>query len=80
MSADIANISTIIDASMTAKFEMRNILDCNPANGTSHNEWLWTIFDKLCEYEAFLPNIQEDLNIKKELLVAERDRCANRSK
>lgn len=80
MSNDIQEISDVIDASVVAKLEMREILDCHPANGTSHNEWLWDIFDVLCQYDAFLPNIKEDLTIKKDLLSAELDRCANRSK
>lgn len=63
-----------------AKLQMRDILDCNGDTHTGHNEWLWEIFDKLCEYDAFLPNIYEDMNIKKGMLEAERDRCMGRSK
>jgi len=78
--ADSDKINNLTLSVASAKSIMRDILDCNPDLSGGHNDWLWAIFDTLCEYDAFLPHIYEDLNIKKGMLEAERDRCAGRSK
>lgn len=72
-------INNLITSVSKARAQMRDILDCNPDAFTGHNEWLWDIFDTLCEFESFLPHIYEDLSIKTGMLVAERDRCMQRT-
>ncbi|XP_066929914.1 uncharacterized protein [Clytia hemisphaerica] len=76
---DVTKVQMLSDKTSEAQVAMRNILDCNPDTDGGHNEWLWEIFDKLCEYKAFLPSIHEDMNIKMGMLSAERDRCMGRS-
>ena len=80
ISGNVTKVQELSDKTSSAQVQMRNILDCNPDTDGGHNEWLWEIFDKLCEYKAFLPSIHEDMNIKMGMLTAERDRCMGRCK
>lgn len=79
LAANNTKIGNLVTYVSKARLQMRDILDCNPDSLTGHNEWLWDIFDTLCGFEAFLPHIHEDLTIKLGMLVAERNRCMNRT-
>lgn len=76
---DIGKIEQNSNPLSAAQDEMKKILDCN-SNGLDHNDWLWEVFDKLCELGAYIPHAVADLNMKKQLLEHEKTRCSEKSK
>ena len=69
---------TWIETIETAKTNVRKVLDCHDNRGFRNA--LFGHYEALCGRRVIISNVHEDLKIKKNVLLKEKDRCADRSK